>query len=66
MDKNGNWWYQSELREFNGDGNLNPLFNHDTAKILITKKVVSKAIGGIQKFVGAISNGVKNNPYTMN
>ncbi|EMF2335101.1 hypothetical protein V2W83_002985 [Listeria monocytogenes] len=32
MDKNGKWWHQSELREFNGDGTLNPLFNHDAAK----------------------------------
>ncbi|MBC1350148.1 hypothetical protein HCX58_10945 [Listeria welshimeri] len=32
MDKNGNWWHQSELREFNGDGTLNPLFNHEAAK----------------------------------
>lgn len=32
MDKNGKWWHQSELREFNGDGTLNPLFNKDAAK----------------------------------
>lgn len=32
MDKNGKCWHQSELREFNGDGTLNPLFNHDAAK----------------------------------
>lgn len=32
MDKNGKWWHQSELRGFNGDGTLNPLFNHDAVK----------------------------------
>ncbi|MBC1978525.1 hypothetical protein IA932_08270 [Listeria marthii] len=35
MDKNGKWWHQSELREFNGNVTRNPLFNHDAAKILI-------------------------------
>lgn len=32
MDKNGKWWHQSELREFNGDGTRNPLFNREAAK----------------------------------